>query len=121
MSDLDPRQLLEMAQKGELYDEELTHLLNGLDIADLSSLADFTVKYARQKPISFYNSSIDLNDIKCSSIAFHKKAGTDTQKVISNINNLTSGSLRLRVAHQANLFPSLAVAGQVFLMDALAQ
>src|SRR6266566_2638647 len=121
MSLIHPRQIIEKAQSGEPYDGELEPLLRGLSVADPSSLANLTIDYAHRRPSPFFTSPINTEDLKQFALAFHKKAGTDTSEVIRNIDNISCNTPRIRVAHQANLFPSLGVVSQVFLMNALNQ
>jgi hypothetical protein len=118
---LDPRSLIEKAQEGKIGPSGLDHLLKGLRSANPNSLAHLTLDYARRKPRPFLNSPIDVEVLKRISLAFHKKAGTDTPDVIRTIDNLADDTYRIRVAHQANLFPSLGVVSQIFLLNALAQ
>jgi hypothetical protein len=121
MTLINPRQLIEDAQKRKLYPLELASILHGIDSADPSTLADLTIDYSQRKPTPLSTFPIDSESLKSVAISFHKKAGTDTQQVLNNIESLTGHIPRLRIAHQVNLFPSLGVVSQFFLMNSLVQ
>jgi hypothetical protein len=85
------------------------------------SLAKSIMYYIHRKPKPLLSSPIDPGLLSDLAVSFHTKAGTAMPWVGENIRRLAAGAPRIRVAHQANLFPSLGVVAQFILLDSLAQ
>jgi hypothetical protein len=116
-----PRRLLEEAQSGSLNDQDLALHFQGLSYANSNSLANRTYNYIQRNPDPLLTAPIDSEALKHAARAFHERAGTATNGVLNNIEGISDDTPRIRVAHQANLFPSLGVASQFFLLQTLAQ
>ena len=89
---------------------QVREMLRPIGFKTLASLSQAISAYIDTNGSPTYeNIDIDRTDLAKASLAFHRKAGTLTNKVSENISSLLAGSHLVVFPHQPNFFPSLKI------------
>jgi hypothetical protein len=113
MSLVDGRRLIQQVREGTQFAApDCVTPLASATVADAAGLIS-------SGPIGDSRSTIAGSVLAELSERFHRRSGTLTRAVQDNLQILSSDALRLRLAHQPNLFMSLGVAAQFVALDCM--
>lgn len=118
---MDPRMLIDAAQKGNSSGREILYKLPGLLSTNNSDLANLIKNYIERDGRAYIPSFVDKKNIAQISEQFHMKAGTLTGFVESNLHSFLDGNPIIRIAHTPDQFSYLAVFTQFIYLDSVSQ
>jgi len=116
MSDFDARSLVETYNLGESkVPVKFRNLVEDF-VVDSSQLAELSFRYWKSQKSGQETKLPNITELMNKALRFHTEAGTLTKAVADNCRLLKSNMPLLRIAHQPNVFPYLAVIVQFFLL-----
>jgi hypothetical protein len=118
---MNPREIINKAHQNIPVPNILLPYFQGILSKDVRALASEIHNYIQLKPHGFLEQPIDCNSMSEIAYNFHVKAGTLTENVKANIERIRLNAPRIRMAHQTNLFLSMAVTGQLVLLNETAR
>ncbi|GAP13225.1 hypothetical protein LARV_00976 [Longilinea arvoryzae] len=117
---MDCRQIVEAAYDNKPIPSEIATTLDGIIYRTSHELASAISKYSIEKN-NFGKCYISPQYLKDTALEFHTKAGTLTESVLENIQNLNEDTPILRFSHQPNLFSSWGIVTQFIFNASVAE
>jgi len=120
---MNPRQVIEKAHNKEYQaiPPLVRPYIKGIDSSSLAAIVKEIEDYFRRSDFMEPESYVSGKDLAKVAYEFHERAGTLTDRVQLEIKKLEEDFPRLRLAHQINLFLSMAVTGQLIQMHAISK
>ena len=94
---MDPRMLIDVAQKGNSNGRDILYELPGLLSTNSSDLADLIKNYIEKDGRAYIPNFVDKNNLVQISEQFHMKAGTLTASVESNLHSFLEDNPIIRM------------------------
>lgn len=115
------REILLSYWRGETINPNIISFFQGITSRTVTESANDTLRYLKEQPYPYKTSPISSFKLAEKSTIFHERANTLSKSVIKNIDCIKSGSPRIRLSHQIDIFFSMGILGQFILLNQIQQ